>query len=60
MEGDRNGKRFLENIYLSAMSEVKEIFFFGLIIVFCILSLLLTFYTFVILPKTNVALGSFF
>jgi hypothetical protein len=42
------------------MTATKEKLFFFLIIVFCILSLGLTFYTFVILPKTNIALGSFF
>lgn len=42
------------------MSEQKEKLFFGLIIFACIFSVALSFYTFVILPETNVALGSFF
>lgn len=42
------------------MTEQKEKIFFVLIILACILSLMLTFFTFVILPKTNIALGSFF
>lgn len=42
------------------MTERKERFFFILILMACMISLLLTFYTFVVLPKTNIALGSFF
>jgi len=42
------------------MTEQKEKLFFLLIILACIVSLLLTFFTFVILPETNIALGSFF
>ncbi len=42
------------------MSELKEKIFFILIIVSFALSIALSFYTLVILPETNVALGSFF
>lgn len=42
------------------MTEKKERIFFWMIILACIISIGLSFYTFVILPETNVALGSFF
>lgn len=42
------------------MSDQKEKLYFALILLSCLASLALTYYTFVILPKDNVALGSFF
>lgn len=42
------------------MTEKKERIFFILIILACVISLMLTFFTFVILPNQNLALGSFF